>query len=367
MNTAKDLAFLEMAYALAEKAKGWANPNPYVGAVVVKKGEIIGTGYHEKPGNPHAEVIALQKAGPGTRNATAYITLEPCVHWGRTPPCVDSLIQAGIKRVVISALDANPLVYKKGVQKLQDAGIEASFGLLKEKNARLNEIYNKYIRQKIPFVTVKVAASWDGKIATRTSDSRWITSRQTRQYVHLLRGEHMAIMVGIQTLLRDDPLLTIRHPNWKNKKIIRIICDTQLRFPLGAKILNTLSKGKIIVFTHAPADSEKTKELKKRGVDVISFPSHRSGRLDLKKILSWLGQHEISSIMVEGGALLITSLLENRLADKIFVTLSPKLIGGEKALTFFEGKGFSSMSEVMRLKNTNSYSMGKDLILEGYL
>jgi diaminohydroxyphosphoribosylaminopyrimidine deaminase/5-amino-6-(5-phosphoribosylamino)uracil reductase len=367
MNTNKDSVFLEMAYGLAEKAKGWSSPNPYVGAVIVKKGTIVGIGFHEKPGNPHAEVIALQKAGSLARNATAYITLEPCVHWGRTPPCVDSLIQAGIKRVVVSALDPNPLVHKKGIQKMRQAGIQVSVGLLEEKNARLNEIYNKYIRQKVPFVTAKVAASLDGKVATKTHDSKWITSRQTREYAHLLRGEHMAIMVGINTLLNDDPRLTIRHPLWGKKQLIRVIIDSRLRFPLEAKLLKTGSRGRILVFTQQSQTSRKAQELRKKGVEIISVRSSRSGRLDLNKILAWLGQNEISSVMVEGGALLLTNLLENQLIDKIFITLSTKLIGGEKAPTFFEGKGFSTVAQAMHLRNTNCFTIGKDIILEGYL
>jgi len=366
MNTNKDLVFLEMAYGLAEKAKGWSSPNPYVGAVIVKNGTIIGTGYHEKPGKPHAEIIALKKAGTQARNATAYITLEPCVHWGRTPPCVDSLIQAGVKRAVVSALDSNPLVHKKGLQKMRQAGIQVSNGLLEEKNSRLNEVYNKYIRQKIPFVTVKVATSLDGKMATQTHDSRWITSTQTREYVHLLRGENMAIMVGINTLLHDDPRLTIRHPFWRKKPIVRIVIDSRLRFPIDAKILRTTAKGKILVFTHQSGASRKAVELKKKEVEIISLRKNRSGRLDLNEVLNWLGQNEISSVMVEGGPLLITSLIEKQLIDKIFVTLSTKLVGGEKAPTFFEGTGFSSIAQSIQLKNTNCFTIGNDMILEGY-
>jgi diaminohydroxyphosphoribosylaminopyrimidine deaminase/5-amino-6-(5-phosphoribosylamino)uracil reductase len=367
MNTNKDLVYLEMAYGLAEKAKGRSNPNPYVGAVIVNKDAIVGTGYHEKPGKPHAEVIALQGAGSRARNGTAYITLEPCVHWGRTPPCVDSLIQAGVKRVVVSALDPNPLVHEKGIQIMKQAGIEVSIGLLEEKNARLNEIYNKYIQHKIPFVTAKVATSLDGKMATRTHDSKWITSRQTREYIHLLRGEHMAIMVGIDTLVNDDPQLTIRHPLWQKKQILRIIIDSRLRFPLKAKILRTQPRGKILVFTHQSETSKKAQELKKKGVEIKSFRPDHSGRMDLKKILAWLGQNEVSSVMVEGGALLLTSFLEKRLIDKIFVTFSTKLVGGEKALTFFEGKGSSTVSQAIQLKNMNCFTIGKDFILEGYL
>lgn len=366
MNTYKDFVFLEMAYGLAEKAKGWSSPNPYVGAVIVKNGTIVGTGYHEKPGKPHAEIIALKKAGTQARNATAYITLEPCVHWGRTPPCVDSLIQAGVKRAVVSALDSNPLVHKKGLQKMRQAGIQVSNGLLEEKNSRLNEVYNKYIRQKIPFVTAKVATSLDGKMATQTHDSRWITSPQTREYVHLLRGENMAIMVGINTLLHDDPRLTIRHPLWEKKPIVRVVIDSRLRFPIDAKILRTKAKGKILVFTHQSGASRKAVELKKKGVEIISLRKSRAGRLDLNGVLNWLGQNEISSVMVEGGPLLITSLIEKQLIDKIFVTFSTKLVGGEKAPTFFEGTGFSSIAQSIQLKNTNCFTIGNDMILEGY-
>ena len=245
---------------------------------------------------------------------------------------------------------------------MRQADIEVSTGLLEEKNARLNEIYNKYIRHKIPFVTAKVAASLDGKISTRTHDSLWITSRQTRKYVHLLRGEHMAI----NTLLVDDPLLTVRHPLWRKKQIIRIIIDSRLRFPLSAKILRTRPRGRILVFTHQSETARKAQELKKKEVEIISFRKSHSGRLDLKKVLAWLGQNEVSSVVVEGGALLLTSLLEKQLIDKIFVTFSTKLIGGVKAPTFFEGKGFSAVSQAMRLKNTNCFTIGKDLILEGY-
>jgi diaminohydroxyphosphoribosylaminopyrimidine deaminase/5-amino-6-(5-phosphoribosylamino)uracil reductase len=366
MNTNKDLAYMEMAFGLAEKAKGWASPNPYVGAVIVKKGAIVGTGYHEKPGKPHAEAIALQRAGSSARNATAYITLEPCVHWGRTPPCVDSLIRAGVKRVVVSALDPNPLVYRKGIEQMQQAGIAVSFGLLEEKNARLNEIYNKYIRQKIPFVTAKVAASLDGKISTRNRDSQWITSPQTRKYVHLLRGEHMAVMVGINTLLKDDPQLTIRHPLWRQKRITRIIIDSRLRFPVQAKILHTRSKGRIMVFTLQPENTGRAQKLKQKGVEIISFPKNRSGKLDMKRVLAWLGQNEIASVMVEGGAQLLTSFIENRLIDKIFITFSPKLIGGENAPTFFEGKGSATVSQSIRLRSIKYVPIGNDLVLEGY-
>jgi diaminohydroxyphosphoribosylaminopyrimidine deaminase/5-amino-6-(5-phosphoribosylamino)uracil reductase len=367
MNTEKDIAFLEMAFGLAEKARGWTSPNPYVGAVITKGNRIVGTGYHERPGRPHAEIIALQQAGSLARNGTAYISLEPCVHWGRTPPCVDSLIQAGLKRIVVSALDPNPLVYTKGVKRMREAGINVSVGLLREKNIKLNEVYNKYIQKRIPFVTAKIATSVDGKIATKTLDSKWITSRMTREYAHLLRGEHQALMAGIGTLLRDDPRLTVRHLLWKGKQITRVIIDSKLRFPLQAKILNTLNKGKILIFTHQSHLSRKADALQKKGVQIIALPSDPSRKINLKKVLSWLGKNEISSVFVEGGGLLLTSLLERNLIDKIYITFSPIFIGGEKAPSFFEGKGISSLSQALSLKNTHCFAIGKDMILEGYL
>jgi diaminohydroxyphosphoribosylaminopyrimidine deaminase/5-amino-6-(5-phosphoribosylamino)uracil reductase len=367
MNVNQDMAFLEMAYGLAEKAKGWANPNPYVGAVIVKNGVIIGTGYHKKPGKPHAEAIALQRAGSRARGGTAYLTLEPCVHWGRTPPCVDHLIRSGIKRAVVSSLDPNPIVHKKGIQRMSRTGIDVSLGLLQEKNIRLNEVYNKYIGSRIPFVTVKAAASLDGKIATSNGQSKWITSRQTRKYVHLLRGEHEAIMVGINTILQDDPRLTIRHPMWKGKRVLRIIVDSALRFPLKAKILDTREKGEILIFTHNPDTSRKAKALEKQGARIITLPQAPEKKVDLKKVLLWLGQHEISSVMVEGGSRLFTSLLEQKLVDKVFITFSPTLIGGTKAISFFEGRGFASIAGALRVKGVKCHQLGKDFILEGYL
>lgn len=365
MKNLKDISCLQMAYSLAEKAKGWASPNPYVGAVIEKRGIIVGYGYHEKPGKPHAELVALQKAGALSRNSTAYITLEPCVHWGRTPPCVESLLEARPKRVVISAFDPNPLVFKKGIKRMRQAGIEVSAGLLEEKNNRLNEIYLKYITRKLPFVAAKAAISLDGKIATKNFDSHWISSPATREYIHLLRGEYDAIMVGITTLIKDDPLLTVRHRNWKGKNITRIILDSRLRIPLNAKIISTLSQGKIMVFTLNKASRKKAEALKKKGVDVVFLPVS-SSKVDLKEVLAWLGRNQIASVLVEGGSLLLTSMLEQKLADKIFLTVSPKLIGGKEAPSLFQGNGADFIKDSFLLKRVNSFRIDEDTIFEGY-
>lgn len=365
MNTYSDKAYLEMAYSLAEKAKGWASPNPYVGAVIVKNGNIAGVGYHEKPGLPHAEIIALNQAGTKARNATAYITLEPCTHWGRTPPCVDTVLKSGLRRIVISSFDPNPLVYTKGFEKIKAAGIEASIGLLEEKNKRLNETYIKYITQKIPFVTIKAALSLDGKTATRSFDSQWISSPETREYIHLLRGESDSLMVGINTILKDDPLLTVRHPNWKTKKITRVILDPKLRFPQTAKILDTLTEGRILIFTADKNRSGKADSLRKKGVEIFYLPPD-NGKMKLESVLTQLGERGVSSLIVEGGNTLQTSFLDNKLVDKVFLTLSPKLIGGKEAFCFYQGQGAELINNAMQLKNLSFFQIGDDILIEGY-
>lgn len=368
MNTktdTKDRSYLLMAYGLAEEAKGWASPNPLVGAVIVKGDRIVGFGYHRKPGRPHAEVVALQRAGIKAKNGTAYITLEPCSHWGRTPPCVDSIIHAGIKRVVVSSLDPNPLVYRKGIRKLKRSGISTSVGLLSEKNEDMNESYFKYITKKIPFVTVKAAVSADGKIATKTRESRWITSRSTREYVHLLRGENDAIMVGINTILKDDPKLTVRHRNWTGKRITRVILDSQLRLPIHSRVCNSLDRGDVIVFVGKKASPSKIRALTHRGIQVI--PLSRPGKkIEIGQVLSWLGGRGIASVLVEGGSSVFSSIFEEKLADKIFLMRSPILIGGEGAPTIFEGNGVATVEDAFRLKRTRLFSIGNDTICEGY-
>lgn len=356
---------MEMAFSLAERAKGWASPNPNVGAVIVKRDIVVGFGYHEKPGKPHAEIIALQKAGNRARKATAYITLEPCTHWGRTPPCIDTILKAGLSRVVVSSLDPNPLVYKKGMAKMTQSGLDATVGLLAAKNKRLNETYFKYITGKVPFVTIKAAISMDGKMATKSRHSRWISSPEVREYTHLIRGEHDAIMVGIDTFIHDNPLLTVRHRNWKGKRIARVILDSRLRFPLESRICCTLEQGEIIVFTTPQAPPDKVEALIKKGVRVIVLTGSDS-RVRLQDVLVWLGKHEISSLMVEGGSRLITSFLEKNLGDKIFLMLSPKLIGGIGAPSLFEGKGVDRVYDALRLKTFSSLAIGDETVIEGY-
>lgn len=365
MNRNTDLGYMEMAYGLAGKARGRSSPNPLVGSVIVRNGTIVGHGYHEEAGKPHAEIMALREAGDRARGATIYLTIEPCVHWGRTPPCVDSLLPARLKRAVISAYDPNPIVHRKGAARLRAAGLDVNVGLLAEKNARLNEVYIKYITRKMPFVTLKAALSLDGKMATRTGDSRWISAPGTREYVHLLRGEYDALMVGIGTLIRDNPRLTVRHPAWGDKKITRVVLDSNLRFPLTARILKTLPRGRIVVFARKGAAAGKAEALRKKGVEVVFVdrPLESGG---LEAVLAELGRREITGLLVEGGGRLETSFIERRLADKIVLTLSPKLIGGRNAPGLFGGEGVGKVRAALKLKSLEAFGLGDDLILEGY-
>jgi len=364
MNKREDLSYIKMAYGLAEKARGWASPNPYVGAVLVNGSRIVGHGFHERPGAPHAEINALRVAGPLSRGSTLFLTLEPCVHWGRTPPCIESVIRAAPGRVVISSYDVNPLVFKKGVRQLRQAGIKVEVGLLRERHQELNAAYIKHITSGLPLVTLKAAASLDGRLATRLGDSRWISSPGAREYGHLLRGEHDAIMVGVNTLLHDDPLLTVRHPQWKRKPILRAVVDSGLRFPLRARMLSTLDRGTIAVLTTAGAPLERERALRKKGVEVVRLPG-RPGAVNLSRALSWLGERGIASLLVEGGSRLHTAMIEARLADRLFLVISPKLVGGREAPAFLEGLGIGRMSQALGLSSLSSFAIGQDIILEG--
>jgi len=363
--TKEDLSFMAMAYSLAEKAKGQTSPNPCVGAVVVKNGQIVGWGYHQEAGQPHAEILAVERAGRFTKGATLYLTLEPCVHWGRTPPCVDHLLQLGLKRVVISSYDPNPLVHRKGVARLRAAGLEVITGLLTERQERLNETYNKYITTRIPFVTLKAALSLDGKIAAPSGEAKWISSEESRFFVQNLRSEYDAILVGIKTVLKDDPHLTIRLEGLVKKRWYRVVLDSNLSFPLKARMLEEPEAGKILIFTGGKISQSKAHQLQERGAEIIKVPE-KAGQVELSAVLAELGRREITSVLVEGGALTLTSFIQQKLADKVYFFLSPKLIGGQKALTPYEGPGISSVAEALNLKKIRHFSLKNDIIIEGY-
>jgi diaminohydroxyphosphoribosylaminopyrimidine deaminase/5-amino-6-(5-phosphoribosylamino)uracil reductase len=365
MSAARDLAWMEMAYGLAEKARGRTSPNPLVGAVVVRDGAVVGHGYHEEPGKPHAEILALGMAGPRAKGATLYLTLEPCVHWGRTAPCVDTVIAAGLRRVVVSAIDPNPLVNGKGMHRLEEAGLAVSAGLLAERNAALNEVHAKYIVRKVPFVTLKAALTLDGKIACASGRAKWISSAATRDYVHLLRGEQDALMVGINTLIADDPLLTVRHEAWPAKRVLRAVLDSGLRFPLTSHILSTLDRGRIVVFAGAGAPREKAGALEALGVEVL-FPRDGAMAWSLAQVLAELGRLEVAALLVEGGSQVFTAFIEQGLADKAVLTLAPRLFGGAAAPSLFGGEGVGEVAGAVALKRTRSLTIEDDIIVEGY-
>ena len=365
MNRQHDRGWMEMAYGLAEKARGRTSPNPLVGAVVVRDGVVAGHGFHAEPGTPHAEVLALGMAGKRAKGATLYVTLEPCVHWGRTPPCVDAVLAAGLARVVVSAVDPNPLVHTQGLRRLEAAGLDVSVGLLEERNAALNEAYAKYIVRKVPFVTLKAALTLDGKIACRTGDSKWISSAGTRDYIHLLRGEQDAIMIGANTLVIDDPLLTVRHTAWPGKKLVRAVLDSGLRFPLTSRMLGTLDRGRVIVFAGPDAPADKARALGALGVEVLR-PADGAKTWSLERVLAELGRREIAALLVEGGSRAFTSFIENGLADKAVLTFAPLLVGGAAAPCFLLGRGVDAVAGAIRLKRTRQFSVDNDIVVEGY-
>ena len=360
-----DAAYLEMAYGLAEKAVGRTSPNPCVGAVIVRDGRIVGYGHHEAAGEPHAEIIALRRAGARAKGATLYVTLEPCVHWGRTPPCVDAVLAAGFRRIVISALDPNPVVYGKGARRLRGAGLDVSVGLLAGRNRRLNEAPSKYLTRGVPFVTLKAALSLDGKMATRSRDARWISSAATRDYIHLLRAEHDALLLGLGTVLADDPRLTIRHALWPGKALTRVILDADLRLPLRARLLSTLDRGPVLVFARAGRRDGKRDALLRRGAEIIPVPGHGPD-LDPARVLACLGERGIASVLVEGGGRVATSFLEAHLVDKALFTFSPLLIGGRDAVSVFGGEGAAKVKDAFALRSVSAFRIGPDTVLEGY-
>ena len=366
MTAARDTAYMRLAYDLAEKGLGRTSPNPCVGAVLVRGDRIVGHGFHEGPGRPHAEIVALGRAGRSARGATLYLTLEPCVHWGRTPPCADAVLAAGLRRIVVSAVDPNPLVSGRGLRRIREAGIGLTVDVLAGRHGLLNAAYDKFITRRIPFVTLKAAVSLDGRMATRTGDSRWISGPAARDYAHLVRGEHDAILVGIGTAVRDDPRLTVRHFNWPGKKIVRVVLDPRLRLSPRARLFSTLAHGPVLVFTAPTAGAKAVRALEKRGAEVVRTPA-RGDTLDLRAVLAELGGREVSSVLVEGGGTIATAFLEGRLADKVLLAVSPRLIGGRSAVPLFGGTGPARLTGGLSLNRVTSFRLGPDIIVEGFL
>jgi len=358
-----DQEYMRLALQLAATAKGRTNPNPLVGAVIVKEGRIIGMGAHLKAGEPHAEVHAFAMAGEAAEGATLYVTLEPCSHHGRTPPCADLVIRSKVKRVVIAMEDPNPLVAGRGTARIREAGIDVEVGLLEAEARRLNERFIHNMLTKRPFVVVKTAMTLDGKIAAHTGDSRWITGSESREMVHRLRDEVDGILVGIGTVLADDPELTTRLPEG-GRHPIRVILDSTLRIPDTARVLDT-SVAKTWIVTGPEADATRERSLRERGVAVIRVPHKESG-LDLDAVLAALHEGGITHLLVEGGAEVNGAFLEAGLINQVMAFVAPKLIGGRTAPTPYGGAGFSKMAEAVQLRDLTVERYGDDVVIIGY-
>lgn len=361
-----DEVYMKRVLKLAKKGWGKTNPNPLVGAVIVNNQKIVAEGYHAALGLDHAEVMAINKAKQEAQGGVLYVNLEPCVHFGRRPPCVKAIIDSGLNKVVIAIEDPNPQVSGRGVQMLKEAGIEVIVGLLKEEARALNEVFIKYISKKRPFVILKTAMSLDGKVATRTGDARWISGESSRKQGHLVRDRVAAIMVGINTVIHDDPLLTTRLEEGAGKDPIRIVVDSRGRIPLDSKVITAPSKALVILATTSQIEKEVEEALIKKGVYLIKADGD-NGQVDLDKLLDELYRLEIDSILLEGGGELNASALQAGIVDKIMVFIAPKIIGGREAKTFVEGEGPSLIKEAINVKRMEVSQSGEDILVQCYL
>ena len=359
----KDMDYMKLALQLAEKGAGWTSPNPMVGAVIVKDGRIIGQGYHEKYGGLHAERNALASCTQSPDGAQMYVTLEPCCHHGKQPPCVEAILDAGIRRVIVGSEDPNPLVNGKGVCILREHGVEVTEHVLQEECDQLNEVFFHYIRTNLPFVVMKYAMTLDGKIAAYTGESKWVTGEAAREHVHRQRNRYRAIMAGVGTVLADDPLLTCRIEGGRNP--VRIICDSRLRTPFTSRIAATAGQVPTVLATCCK-DEKKHSLYQKAGFHILCLPEE-NGHVDLRALMQQLGQAKIDSILIEGGGTLHWSALESGIVQKLQAYIAPKIFGGETAKTPVEGIGFSSPAKAVKLKNSTVVKIGEDYLVEGLL
>ena len=356
----QDRQYMKMALELAQKGMGFTAPNPMVGAVIVKNGRVIGQGYHRKYGELHAEREALAACTEEPEGASIYVTLEPCCHYGKQPPCVNAILEAGIRRVIIGSSDPNPLVAGKGIRILKDHGIEVTENILKEECDKLNEAFFYYIQNKKPYVVMKYAMTMDGKIAAYTGESKWVTGEAARIHVQEQRLKYTGIMVGVGTVLADDPMLTCRLENSRNP--VRIICDSHLRTPLTSKIVRTAETIPTILASSSK-DQQKIKNYEEMGCQVLYVPE-KNGHIDLNRLMELLGAAKIDSILLEGGGSLNWSALESGIVQKVQTYIAPKLFGGEEAKTPVEGKGFPDPASAELLKNSEMIRLGDDFLIE---
>ncbi len=365
----KDYYYMKKVLELAKKGEGYTSPNPMVGAVVVKDGEIVGKGYHQYYGGPHAEVYALDEAGDKAKGATIYVNLEPCSHYGKTLPCSLKIINSGIKRVVAAMKDPNPKVAGRGFEMMRNEGIKVDVALMQKEAKKLNEIFIKHISSDYPFVILKSAQTLDGYLATSKGDAKWVTSKKARLYGHKLRHKVDAILVGINTVINDNPSLTTRLENKEGKDAIRIVLDSNLKISEKAKIINQESEAKTFIICGENIDKEKKKILKeKEKVEIISFKLKEKGNIPLKKLLRFLhDKKDISSILVEGGGKVNYSFLEENLIDKYYNFIAAKILGGSDGVSVFSGNGPVKMKEAISLKEVEKEKVGKDFLIKGYL
>jgi len=361
-----DQDWMRRALSLARRALGRTSPNPAVGAVLVRNGEMVGWGATHRAGGPHAEVVALRRAGEFARGATLYVTLEPCSHYGRTPPCCDALIRAGVARVVCAVQDPSPHVHGTGLARLRDAGIQVEVGLFAEEARRLNEAFFTYIECGRPFVLLKYAISLDGKTATRTGDSRWISSEASRRHVHGLRRVYDAVMCGVGTVLADDPQLTPR-PRGRARVGFpwRVVVDSHARTPVTASILKEARRSRVLIATTDQAPLDRVRALEAAGAQVKLLPA-ADGRVDVGALLAELGRMEITSLLLEGGGELAAAFLQRGLVDKLLAFVAPVLVGGRAAPSPVMGEGVAKMADAVRLERVRVRRFGEDVAIEAY-
>ena len=354
--------FMRRALTLAARGKGHTSPNPLVGAVIVKSGKKVSEGYHQKAGSDHAEIVALKKIKGAAKGATMYVTLEPCNHFGKTPPCTQAIVLAGIKKVIIAIRDPNPLVAGKGIAKLKRAGLDVTVGDSQKEAKRLNEPYIKFITKKTPFVTIKAAISLDGKIAAASGNSTWISNKKSRKTAHEMRANADVVMIGVNTLLKDDPRLNVRlgktvtHP-------IRLIVDTHLKTKITANIFRT--KGGAVWIAAGPdAPKKKAEVLRSKGALILRTGLTKN-RINLRSLMKELARRGIVNVLLEGGGELLTSAIEQRIADKAAFFVAPILLGGGDRYSIFHGKGVNKVSDGLRLKNVTYTNMDDNVLVEG--
>lgn len=362
--TEDDVRFMREAHALAHSAEGRTTPDPMVGAVLVKGGRIISMGYHGEVTTPHAEAWAIQKAEEKAKGATLYVNLEPCCHYGNNPPCTDRIIKAGIGKVIVSMKDPNPLVSGKGFKLLKRHGVKVQIGLLEEEAKQLNEVFIKYITTKRPFVALKTAMTLDGKIATRTGASRWVAGEESLRRAHHLRNVYDAILVGVGTVLIDNPKLNVRRVK-KVKDPIRIVLDAHARTPKRADVLK--AKGsKTIIIVGPKAHKSRIDDLKKTGAEIMVVKAPK-GKIDMKDLMKQLAKMKITSILIEGGGEVGASAIEAGVVDKAYFFIVPKIFGGRDAKTPVEGLGVKTPAQAKHLKRVHEERVGEDFLITGYL